>query len=144
AGMKSDAAREFDAQTGHLVANVARGLFGQKGNLSESEQKGAAEGIPTYWDSEKSAQFKTNLLRSAIRDKMRQIINFSKAQHYDTGALEQEYRRIYGLDKAASDAAFASKADQTSGKFSKQNQAQQSQPAQQPQQNQPLQFDTTT
>jgi len=113
-GLKTDEAREFDAQTGHLVANVARGLFGQKGNLSESEQKAAAEGIPTYWDSEKSAAFKTQLLRSAVQDKMRQIINIGRAQHYDTSALETEYRRIYGGSKAQEQAAKTPQLNQSS------------------------------
>jgi len=104
-GAKTDEARMFDAQKNHLIANLARGLFGQKGNLSEQEQKAAAEGIPDYWDSDKSAQFKTGLLRSAIQDKMRQIINLSKAQHFDTTALEAEYRRIYVPSQAQQNAA---------------------------------------
>ena len=141
-GLKTDEAREFDAQTGHLVANVARGLFGQKGNLSESEQKAAAEGIPTYWDSEKSAQFKTNLLKSAIQDKMRQIINLAKAQHYDTTALEQEYRRIFVPSTQAQGASLDQSRQQIKAVAPGANTATVAQP--QLPQPQPPVFDTST
>lgn len=145
-GMKTDEAREFDAQRNHLVANVARGLFGQKGNLSEYEQKAADEGIPGFYDSSASAQFKTNNLISASRDKMRQIINMAKAQHFDTSAMETEYRRIFGLDQASQNAAKVQKANATAAQLNKNTPGQQSSstqvsPLQQqnPQQQQPNQ-----
>jgi hypothetical protein len=91
----SDAGRLFDATKAQVIVPIARGLFGQKGNLSEGEQRNAEQGLPQWIDSEDSAKAKLNSVKAQIQDQMRTIINIGKAQHFDTSALEQEYRRIY-------------------------------------------------
>jgi hypothetical protein len=97
----SDAGRLFDATKAQVIVPIARGLFGQKGNLSEGEQRNAEQGLPQWIDSDASAKAKLDSVKAQIQDQMRTIINIGKAQHFDTSAMEQEYRRIYVTGAAA-------------------------------------------
>jgi hypothetical protein len=111
----SDAGRIFDALKAQVIVPAARGLMGQKGNLSESEQRAAEAALPQWIDSPESAKAKASALKAQIQDQMRTIINLGKAQHFDTSALEQEYRRIYV--NARTDEQKKSSLNQTANKI---------------------------
>jgi hypothetical protein len=115
----SDAGRLFDALKAQVIVPAARGLMGQKGNLSESEQKAAEAALPRWEDSTDAAHGKVSALKAQIQDQMRTIINLGKAQHFDTSALEQEYRRIYvsGAAAARSDEQRKASLNQTANKI---------------------------
>jgi hypothetical protein len=85
--------------------------------LSEAEQKAAAEGLPTVWDTDEGANFKINLIKQSAQDQMRRIINIAKAEHHDTTALEAEYRRVFVGSKAAQQAKNAAGFEQTGSKL---------------------------
>jgi hypothetical protein len=112
----SDAGRLFDATKAQVIVPIARGLFGQKGNLSEGEQRNAEQGLPQWIDSDEAAKAKLDSVKAQIQDQMRTIINIGKAQHFDTSALEQEYRRIYVTGAAAARSDEQKKASKIQGK----------------------------
>jgi len=98
--------RNYNAQQGHLVSPIARGVFSMKGTLNEFDMRQAQEGLPTLWDTPEGAAWKVNTIRQAARDQMRRIIQIAKSQYHDTSGLEAEYRRIFGAPKEAQEAGF--------------------------------------
>ena len=95
ANVQDQRVRNYMALALSLAPNIAKGLQGQVGNLSEQEQANALNLLPTKFDDEASAMAKLQRIEDMSRRQMKNNIDQERAQYYDASGHEQIYRNAF-------------------------------------------------
>lgn len=90
----SDELKKYAALKEMLMGNVARGLGGQKGPMSDQDIVHVEKYMPMPTDSAAVAEYKANMLKQQSLTMIRDKLKYARAAHFDTEAFDRDYDRM--------------------------------------------------
>jgi len=76
------------------MSTLARGVGGQKGQLSDSDVKIMKDALPNEHDTPTQARVKKQLLQQQSLTMMRDKLKYLRAAHFDTEEFDKNYDKL--------------------------------------------------